>query len=564
MSDPFLGTRGPRNASILIVGEAWTSTDNYKKTSFVSTGASDFVRILITAGIKKEDCLFTNVVNAMPPSGKITNWFNITTESKAITPHKGLYPQQPILDGLAALDELINIVQPKLIIAMGNYALWALTENDFNIGNQLRRKVPTGIGSYRGSQIHSTHGIPLLPVFPPAAALKNFPWMFQLKHDLITRLKRFKDNQWEDFERNFIIRPSMQQAVSTLNMLLNVLDTKPTPIAVDIETRAYHTACIGFAWSITDAICIPLMCVERDEGYWTAEEEIILTRLMRRLLSHPNLILRGQNFLYDAQYIWRFWFVKPYIAHDTMIMQHLCYPGTELNLGNLSSLYCHYHRYWKDDGKEWKKDMDEDKLWIYNCRDCVVTFEAAIGIKEVIEHQDMGEQFGYQIEQLNYILDMMIIGVLIDEEAKWVASHELELVREQYAAELERLLPEDVWPRDPKKSTWYTSTHQQTIIFTRVFGMKPYWNQQKRGYTMDDSALTHYGKAEPLLALLCDTLQKFRSLKTYATFTDMPLDEDKRMRSSFTPTASTFRWKSSANAFGSGGNLQNLPKGQEE
>jgi len=49
-----------------------------------------------------------------------------------------------------------------------------------------------------------------------------------------------------------------------------------------------------------------------------------------------------------------------------------------------------------------------------------------------------------------------------------------------------------------------------------------------------------------------------------STFIMMPLDQDSRMRCSYNICGTeTYRFSSSKNAFGSGGNLQNLPKGDE-
>ncbi|MCF6239370.1 MAG: hypothetical protein L3J79_11295, partial [Candidatus Marinimicrobia bacterium] len=352
--------------------------------------------------------------------------------------------------------------------------------------------------------------------------------------------------------------------VSCLLKLLLRLDRNKTPLSIDIETRTKHIACLGISWNDTSAICIPFMCVERDSGYWSAEEESIILNLLSKILTHPNLILIGQNFLFDAQYIWHYWLIRCTISHDTLIAQHLLYPGTELNLVMLSSIYNMYHRYWKDDSKFMDAGKNEDVLWTYNCRDCVVTWEVYEGQLELITQFNLQEQWGFQVEQQDCILTMMIRGVRIDKETKWLMSAELLSVREDYITRLNELLPAEFYPPRPKVSPWYTSHQQMTEIFTVMFGLKKFWNKAKRKFTMDDAALAHYGEVEPILTDLCTTLQQFRSLSTFRTFTDMPLSEDDRMRSSFSPTAETFRWKSSANVFGTGGNLQNLPTGQEQ
>ena len=76
-------------------------------------------------------------------------------------------------------------------------------------------------------------------------------------------------------------------------------------LAVDIETRAGHIACVGIAWNERDALCIPLMAVERKDGYWSEQEEAQIAFALYQILTHPNAEVIGQNFSYDAQYFYR-------------------------------------------------------------------------------------------------------------------------------------------------------------------------------------------------------------------------------------------------------------------
>ncbi|HNA84888.1 MAG TPA: hypothetical protein PLB04_04945, partial [Nitrospira sp.] len=63
-----------------------------------------------------------------------------------------------------------------------------------------------------------------------------------------------------------------------------------------------------------------------------------------------------------------------------------------------------------------------------------------------------------------------------------------------------------------------------------------------------------------------ELIDKKRSLGVFlSTFCLMALDSDGRMRCSFNVCGTeTMRFSSSENAFGNGGNLQNIPKGDEK
>ena len=117
------------------------------------------------------------------------------------------------------------------------------------------------------------------------------------------------------------------------------------------------------------------------DSYWTPREEAeILSRLVR-LLTHPNLDLEGQNFIYDTQYISHHWGVTPNASFDSMYAWHVCFPGTPKALDYLSSLFCRYHRYWKEDHKDWDLTSgDLGALLRYNAEDCVRTYECCTAI----------------------------------------------------------------------------------------------------------------------------------------------------------------------------------------
>jgi len=563
---------------ILIIGEYPSAEEERRSRPFTSESGMAFRTMLKKAGIPITSCRFVNVAKDHPLRNEMIEFFYPTADSKDKTSQWGLFPVSKMQTWLLDLEAYIAEWQPDFIIAAGSYALWALygMTGEIKIGNHKKHKVPTGINNWRGSHLFTTIGgktYPLLPVLDQNLTHRVYNWNYKTQHDLRVRYSQWKEGNWLEPATKFHIRPSFQQAKEHLLDLRCDLDlalqqVTQYKIACDVETFAGHITCIGFAWSATDAFCLPLLCKGQGEAimdpYWNEAEELALVDLMRVIFTHPALKLSGQNFLYDAQHIAFSWQVVPYIAEDTMIQQHLIFPGTELNLAMLSSMYCGWHRYWKEDGKFWKKDdVEEEEYWIYNCRDCIVTYEVGDKIAESIKYYNQEEQWEFQIAQLQEILVMMLRGVNIDQEVKHIMKHELDAVTEKYEENLRDLLPEDVYEQPPKVAPWYRSTVQQTTIFTEIFGMKRYFNRKKKAYTMDGPALAEYARREPLLAELCNTLIEYNSLTTFKTFTEMKLGPDQRMRSSYAPTTITYRWRSSADAFGAGGNLQNLSKGNE-
>jgi hypothetical protein len=91
-------------------------------------------------------------------------------------------------------------------------------------------------------------------------------------------------------------------------------------------------------------------------------------------------------------------------------------------------------------------------------------------------------------------------------------------------------------------------------------------NRKTKQPTCNAEALGKLAEKFPLIKPLTDLIEEKRSLGVFlSTFCMMPLDTDGRMRCSYNVAGTeTFRLSSSENAFGSGGNLQNVPKGEEE
>ncbi len=572
MTNPFIGTSGPRDARIAIVGESYGADEAFSNKPFIGMSGKDLTALLTETGISRNEVFLTNVVNEKPLNNDMWNFFYPTEEAKLlkIESTRGLYPKPNVEEGIENLRQQLAIVKPDLVIGFGNYALWALTDDCFDLGYSHKRRTPKGIGKWRGSQLHCSDymgGFNLLPTYHPAAALKNRPWRYLIRHDLGTRVKKALANDWEEPKYDFIIRPTISQAVAWLNSTLLRLDLKvPLEMAVDLETRGGQIACIGLSTYRLAAICIPFMCIEDQEGYWSREEELIIVDLLRKVLLHPNLRIIGQNFLYDAQYTSLQWQIIPEVYGDTMILHHLCWPGTPKGLSYLSSLYCLYHRYWKDEGKEWTSKMPEEQLWIYNCKDAVTTFEIHAEERKLIKLLNLEEQADCQMQQFPMLLEMMLRGTRIDLKARATLAKELKETSEAYAEYFNEHIPEKTLPRKPKASPWWTSPKQQMELFYDILGLTPIKSRKTKQPTVDDEALEMIGNRKPVLRQLTRSLQEYRSIKIFKkNFVDAEIEPNGRMKCFFDPTGTkTFRLSSSKNAFDRGANLQTIPKGTED
>lgn len=544
-------TLGPPNAKIMIVGDFPSQFETATGTPFMGPAGTELTKMLHEAGIAFSSCFTTMACPYTPPCKDPYEWIDFRRKPRdaSFVPWKNGFAHGKIREGEERLLKQLLLVRPTIVICMGNLPLKIFTDR-------------WGAGKWRGSVLQCQVGdlkFKVVPVLPMRTILADWSARATQVQDFRRVLRESASGEVIVPEKRYIIRPSFEAAVTYLHGLLDEMRKGPLRIACDIETRAGHIACIGFATSRRDAICIPLMCIERPEGYWSFEEELILWNLMRQVLTHVNLRIVGQNFLYDTQYFYRFLLVDIKIWWDTMVAQHCIFPGTPKALDYLASLYCEHYVYWKDDGKEWNAKTGEAQLWVYNCDDCCNTFEI-MDVQVPIIEADPRLKSIWSFQQnvvVKRCVEAMHIGVRTDHTQKKSLSREL----------MTEMQARQAWIEDATGHALnIKSSPQMQRFFYEDLKFKVVVNRKTRKPTCDDDALEVFRTKEPAVRPLIRRIQELRSLGVFhSTFVEAKADIDGRMRSSYNPTgAETFRLSSSTNAFWSGINFQNIPKGDEE
>lgn len=511
--------------------------------------------MLLEAGIQRSDCFVTNVVRKRPPGNDIGVFFaqrkaDITLQHIL---YNGKHCLPVVMEGIELLKREIEMCRPNVIIALGNTALWALTGH-------------WGITSWRGSKL--TCNLPLaldyqpkvIPTYHPALILRQWAWRPTAVHDLRRGKLESAKREVTHREYDFIIRPDFATACTVLDTLITCVEQDRYRLAVDIETRAGHLACLGIGWNRRSAICIPFMCVERPEGYWSLDEEAEIVFRLQKLLRHPNSHIVGQNFIYDAQYIWRYWGFIPNVKHDTMLSHHSMFSTSQKGLDYLASMYCEDYVYWKDDGKDWDPKVGEEQLWGYNCEDCSYTYEVSEEEESTVRAftpswPKLPLVHEFQQRMFYPVLKTMNRGIRVDHKRRAEMALELQdeiAKRQQWILDI---LGRPVNPGSPK---------QMQELFYGDFGQKPIYKDGS--ITCNEEALSKIAEREPLLRPLIRKILEYRSLGVFlGTFVNGALDADGRLRCSYNIAGTaTYRFASAKNAFGSGFNFQNVPAGRDD
>lgn len=535
---------GPYNAKVMLVGEFPHEIDLKRGEPFIGGAGFELTKMLSEAGLNRDSCAITMVMKSRIPGGRVEG--AIAQRKKDITDKHVLYQGKHVLpcivDGIEELKRDIERVKPNVVCAMGNLALWALTGE-------------WGVGDWRSSIMESTlvPGLKVIPANSPSVTNYNWKERPMLVHDL-KRVKRHADKpEVIRTKYNFVIRPNYSDAVSTLTKLLEL--PVGTHMGVDIETRAGHMSCLAIAWSDVDAICLPLMQSGNPEGYWSLEEEAHLAHLVY-LLSR-RVVAVGQNFNYDQQYFLRHWhFTWPNVL-DTMVMQHACFSNLPKNLSFLSSMYLEDHLHWKDDRTNWTegpKGEGEDKYWIYNCTDSVRTLAISKVLANVVKGMKLEKVNDFQQRLATRVLRALDRGVRVDHKRRGQLAFELMQQADERQHWLSQVIEGEFNIKSPV---------QMKDFFYRQMGMRPVIDRKTGSPTTNDAALQTIAKREPILLPITKRISELRSLGVFhSTFVGAALDIDGRMRTDYNVAGTeTYRFNSRQNAFGTGMNMQNTPKG---
>jgi DNA polymerase I-like protein with 3'-5' exonuclease and polymerase domains/uracil-DNA glycosylase len=522
---------GPAKADIVIVGEAPNEDDELEGKPFAGTTGRLLTTLLREAGIRREECYVTNVCKYRPPANKIEAW---CTDKKKIGLENdwpctsGRFYNELVQEGMFELNEEIYEHEPRIVIGLGNLPLWVLSGN-------------WGITDWRGSELQ-TSGIPFVPSLHPASVLRNWPTRAFVATDLKQRVARRLRDGFRTPEWHFNIAPDVTEVMLRLSSMTG-------DIAVDIETSRGQIVCVGIAWSATEAMCIPF--IGEDGAYWSSADRNLVISALQYNLARLDVHIIGQNFNYDASYFKECFLFVPRVEFDTLIAQSVLFPGLPRGLGFLSSMYCDWHMYWKDDARDWNNLSDYAGLFTYNCRDCCSTWEIAQVQRRLLEAARLAPQFADRMKYNHHVFDMMMEGVIRDASK----TEELEAEIDEALQERKIVICDAAgYPINP------TSPVQVSKLLYVEWGLrKPSRKGKAAGGTGDEElrqvAAWHPDKAAVLTAIL-----EHRSLASMRNnFLHAKLDPDDRLRSGFMATGTeTFRLTSSKNNFGRGTNLLNI------
>mgnify|MGYP000732915276 CR=1 FL=1 len=364
----WAGTCGPRDAKVVIVGEAWGENEDLLRSPFVGWSGYELSRMMYEAELcsepplkqeqysslmlldwwKRSGLLLTNTFSFRPPQNKIDFICGKKAEVGSNYSHPPIgsregYVLPQYLAELQRLKEELSAYDRNVVVALGAKASWALLNSE-------------KISKIRGVTTESTlcPGLKVIPTYHPAGIMRNWSWRAIAIADL---MKAKRQSAFPE-----IHRPACKILVNPTILDVRAWLRRPMfEIGVDLETKARMIEMVGIAVSPLEAIAIPFLDKSKPDGnYWSAVDEREVWSLLRWRLEDPAITKVFQNGLYDLQYFIRRSPIRPRnCSEDTMLLHHSMFPESQKGLGFLGSIYTD-HASWKlwrgKEAEELKRD----------------------------------------------------------------------------------------------------------------------------------------------------------------------------------------------------------------
>jgi len=147
---------GNTKATILTVGEGPGATENLLGLPFVGQAGKLLDKLFPLAGLERKEVFITNIVHHRPPENR-----------------------DPLPNEIAAygkyLDEIIEIIDPKVIITLGRYSMAKFLPNVFI----------SGVHGKKFDVKWNEKNIVVVPMYHPAASLRNGNVLLAEKADFV-------------------------------------------------------------------------------------------------------------------------------------------------------------------------------------------------------------------------------------------------------------------------------------------------------------------------------------------------------------------------------------------
>jgi len=526
-------TTGPNDSKIFFLGEAPGEIEEQTGLPFQNMhgAGKTFNLILSQNGINRRDVRIRNVALRRPTANNMSHFFY---DSKCTV------PKPELVMWIEQLRMELEESRPNVVVAMGAYALWALTG--------MKK-----ISEARGYVVESTlvPGLKVIPTYHPQAI--NYEWKLFPVSVFDVRKAVYNSNS-PDIPKD----KTQYVAPAAFEMFMDYMDTilkSRKRFAFDIE--AHIGTAYPYLLGIADSAHFGMSFynMKNNSSTVNSRQEAQLWQKLGELGRHCEVIMHNAS--YDKAVMWHHHgvlFEKVWM--DTLIAMHVIFPEFPRDLGFVGSIML--------DVQPWKNLSKVDAA-VYNVLDAIRTFAISEPLEKELIKQKMEKTFNFEMSMIDPAIMMQLTGVKIDNERR------LQLLNEN--VEQTRVVKLELDSQFKREINFNSSKQMQQLLYYEL-GLEPQFKRRKsveqtRVMTTDAKAMKKLARKYPNHPWLIKILDYKKLLKLNGFLSAEPSPEG-RYHTSYNITGSATenegrksfgRWSSSESiilTYGSG-NLQNVP-----
>jgi uracil-DNA glycosylase family 4 len=526
-------TTGPPDSTMFFLGEFPGELEEQTGLPFQNPHGSGrvFNLILSQVGINRRDVRIRNLALTRPPANNMGYFFY---DSKCTV------PKPKLVGWIEQLRCELEESKPNVVVAMGAYALWALTG--------IKR-----ISEHRGYVMESTlvPGLKVIATYNPQQI--NYEWkLFPVAVFDTRKASHHADSPTVPYDKTRYVAPA------SFEMFMDYLGTirdKHSRIAFDIEAHigTAYPCLLGIADNANFGMSFYNM--KNNQSTMTPLQEAQLWYRLAEIGKCCEVIMHNAS--YDKAVMWHHHGVLfENVWMDTLIAAHVIWPEFPRNLGFVGSLVL--------DVPAWKNLSKVDAA-VYNVLDAIRTFAIAEPLMAEVRKQNLTEVFAFEMSMIDPAIMMQLRGVACDK----VRRAELIKDNEEQTAEIKGILDNQF----SKPINFNSSKQMQQLLYYEL-GLEPQFKRRKsveqtRVMTTDAKAMKRLARKYPNHPWLIKILD-YKKLLKMGGFLNAEPSPAGRYHTSYNITGSATeeegrksfgRWSSSTSiilSYGSG-NLQNIP-----
>lgn len=526
-------TIGPKDSKMFFLGEAPGEIEEQTGLPFQNPRGAGrvFNLILSQVGINRRDVRIRNVAMRRPPANSMAHFF---VDSKCTI------PKMELVEWIEQLRIELEESRPNVVVAMGAYALWALTG--------MKK-----ISEHRGYVMESTlvPGLKVVPTYHPQAI--NYEWKLFGVDVFDVRKALFHSNSPEiPKDKTRYIAPA------SFEMFMDYLETirkgnKRFSFDIESHVGTAYPYLLGVADSKDFGMSFYNM--KNNTPTISSRQEAQLWYKLAEVGKACESIMHNAS--YDKAVMWHHHGVLfENVVIDTLIAAHIIWPEFPRDLGFLGSIVL--------DVLAWKNLSKVDAA-VYNVLDAIRTFAIAEPLMAEVKKQNLMPIFNFEMSMIDPAIMMQLRGIACDKERR------AELIKEN--SEQTKIIKEELDAQFGKPVNFNSPKQMQQLLYYEL-GLEPQFKRRKsveqiRIMTTDAKAMKRLARKYPNHDWLSKILTYKKLLKLSNFLEDDPSPEG-RYHTSYNITGSATeeegrksfgRWSSSSSIilpYGSG-NLQNIP-----